>query len=281
MIESDSRGVLAGTGGKWFLNTRFLLLATPLIISLSLLSAGASRQNDFLSVTDFLIYYLELLVANLVAISCCAAFVIVFARTLFAKRETKPLPLWVVLSFSTIVGALKGVSTGIMIWVFQIENDLLFSIASRFWQTAILGLWLLPALALLAHRLEQLQIQRDALVAERVSLLLQSTDSSALTKAKETLREFSELARNKLSKDTLIDDSPDIGKNYAAAIRLLVAKELRPLSHRIWTQENRNIQTSLLPRSPREHCRLFQLEVFWSLCLLHHLNSQHCPVHEF
>jgi hypothetical protein len=79
----------------------------------------------------------------------------------------------------------------------------------------------------------------DVLVAERVGLLLQSTDSSALTKAKETLREFSEFARNKLSKDTLIADGPDVGKNYAASIRLLVAKELRPLSHRIWTQENR------------------------------------------
>jgi signal transduction histidine kinase len=239
MIESESRGALASIGGKWFLNTRFLLLSTPLIISLSLLSAGASRQIDFLSVTDFFLFYLGLLAANTVAISCCAAFVIVLARTLFVNRETKPLPLWMVLSFSAVVGALKGVSTGIMIWVFQIENDLLFSIASRFWQTAILGLWLLPALALLAHRLEQLQIQRDVLVAERVGLLLQSTDSSALTKAKETLREFSEFARNKLSKDTLIADGPDVGKDYAAAIRLLVAKELRPLSHRIWTQENR------------------------------------------
>ena len=123
MIESESRGALASIGGKWFLNTRFLLLSTPLIISLSLLSAGASRQIDFLSVTDFFLFYLGLLAANTVAISCCAAFVIVLARTLFANRETKPLPLWMVLSFSAVVGALKGVSTGIMIWVFQIEND--------------------------------------------------------------------------------------------------------------------------------------------------------------
>jgi two-component sensor histidine kinase len=251
MIESESRSVLESAGGKWFLNTRFLLLATPLIVSLSLLSAGASRQNDFLSGNDFLRFYLELFVANLIAIGCCAAFVMVFARTLFAKRETKHLPLWVVLSFSAAVGALKGVSTGIMMWVFQIENDLLLSIASRFWQTAILGLWLLPALALLAHRLEQLQIQRDVLVAERVSFLLQSTNSSALTKAKDALREFSEFARNKLAKETLADDSPDGSKNYAAAIRKLVADDLRPLSHRIWGQENRKYSNFSIAETSR------------------------------
>jgi signal transduction histidine kinase len=251
MIESDSKGVLASAGGKWFLNTRFLLLATPLIISLSLLAAGASRQNEFLSGTDFFVFYLKYLLANMIAIGCCAAVVIFFAKTLFVKRELTPLPLWIVLAFSAAVGALKGITTGIMIWVLQIESDLLFSVATRVWQTAILGLWLIPALALLAHRLEQLQIQRDVLVAERVSFLMQSNDSSAVTKARETLREFSEFAREKLTRATVAADSKDLGRNYAAAIRKLVADELRPLSHRIWSQENRKYSNFSIAETSR------------------------------
>lgn len=251
MIESDSKGVLASAGGKWFLNTRFLLLATPLIISLSLLSAGASRQNEFLSGTDFFVFYLKYLLANMIAIGCCAAVVIFFAKTLFVKRELTPLPVWIVLAFSAAVGALKGITTGIMIWVLQIESDLLFSVATRVWQTAILGLWLIPALALLAHRLEQLQIQRDVLVAERVSFLMQSNDSSAVTKARETLKEFSEFAREKLTRATVEADSKDLGRNYAAAIRKLVADELRPLSHRIWSQENRKYSNFSIAETSR------------------------------
>ena len=103
MIESDSEGVLASAGGKWFLNTRFLLLATPLIISLSLLAAGASRQNEFLSGTDFFVFYLKYLLANMIAIGCCAAVVIFFAKTLFVNRELTPLPLWIVLAFSAAI----------------------------------------------------------------------------------------------------------------------------------------------------------------------------------
>ena len=243
VIQSNSLDFIRTAGGKWFLDTRFLLAATPMIISLSMLSAGASRQTGFTSSTDALMYYLGILLANLVAVLVCASVVIFFAKSVFTNRETKPLPLWGVAAFSAGIGALKGVSTGTMIWVFQIEPDLVSAITSRYWQTAILGLWLLPALALVASRLEAMQIQRDALVAEKVKTLLRDSASETSSRVKELLRNFANLANIKLStRATLTQDSIQSG-DYAKKIRSLVAEELRPLSHSIWVQENKKFSS--------------------------------------
>lgn len=243
VIQSNSLDFIRTAGGKWFLDTRFLLAATPMIISLSMLSAGASRQTGFTSSTDALMYYLGILLANLVAVLVCAGVVIFFAKSVFTSRETKPLPLWGVAAFSAGIGALKGVSTGTMIWIFQIEPDLVPAITSRYWQTAILGLWLLPALALVASRLEAMQIQRDALVAEKVKTLLRDSASETSSRVKELLRNFANLANIKLStRATSTQDSIQSG-DYAKKIRSLVAEELRPLSHSIWVQENKKFSS--------------------------------------
>lgn len=243
MIKSNSGWFLRIAGGKWFLNTRYLLLSTPLIISLSLLSAGATRQVDFKSDAESAAFFAKLLLANICAISVCAAIVIFCAKTIFSNRHTKPLSLFVVVSFSSLVGAIKGASTGVVVWLFQLEIDLAFSIVSRIWQTSILGLWLIPALALLAHRLEQLQIQRAALVAERVNTLLQEADLNSESKTKDALREFTYVARQRLAQNKDPDEGSSQRRIYASAIRNLVAEELRPLSHRIWSQESRRLSS--------------------------------------
>jgi signal transduction histidine kinase len=251
VIQTNSLAFIRSAGGKWFLDTRFLLAVTPMIISLSMLSAGASRQSGFSSSTDAIMYYLGILLANLVAILVCASVVIFSAKSIFTKRESKPLPLWGVIAFSAGVGALKGVSTGFMIWIFQIEPDLVPAITSRYWQTAILGLWLLPALALVAARLEEMQVQRDALVAEKVNSFLRNSASDTSSRVKELLRNFANLANKKLStRATSIQDSIQSG-DYAKKIRSLVAEELRPLSHSIWVQENKKFSSFSLPATAR------------------------------
>ena len=251
VIQSNSLAFIRTAGGKWFLDTRFLLAATPMIISLSMLSAGASRQSGFYSSTDALIYYLGILLANLVAVLVCASVVIFSAKSVFTKREVKPLPLWVVAAFSAGVGALKGVSTGTMIWVFQIEPDLVSAITSRYWQTAILGLWLLPALALVASRLEEMQIQRDALVAEKVKTLLRDSTNDTSSRVKELLREFADLANKKLSNRASVTEVTSQSSDYAKEIRSLVSEELRPLSHSIWTQENKKFYSFSMAATAR------------------------------
>jgi len=238
MSKISQSGFLRNAGGKWFLDTKFLLLSTPLIITLSVLSASASRLENFSSPSGFLIFYLAIFIANIFALAICTGWVLLFANTLFQNRESKPIPFFFVLTFSASVGALKGIATGFMIWVFQIEPDLELAISSRVWQTSILGIWLVPALALVAHRLERLQIQRDVLIAERVNFLVQESDQNGATISKDVLGSFATLAKTKLSQSAGTEGA-NLNKSYAQAIRNLVNDELRPLSHRIWLQENK------------------------------------------
>jgi two-component sensor histidine kinase len=249
MLKNNSLEFLRTSGGKWFLNVRYLLLSTPLIVSLSMLSAG-STQDSLKTSNEFLLFYSTVFVANIIAITLCAVWVILFSKTIFSKRDVTPVPLWAVAIFSMSVGALKGAGTGFVIWSFQIEPDLTASITSRVWQTTILGLWLVPALALVASRLELLQIQRDALVAEKVSRLLRDQESSGKEGAQVALQEFAKLARSRLIASTQ-ENSFQPNRNYAEAIRKLVDDHLRPLSHRIWIQENKKFSNYSLTETAR------------------------------
>ena len=250
MLKNSSLEFLRTSGGKWFLNVRYLLLSTPVIISLSMLSAAASTQVDLRTSSEFLLFYSQLFVANILAIAVCAVWVIGFSKTIFSKRDVTPVPLWAVAIFSMSVGALKGAGTGFVIWSFQVEPDLTTAITSRVWQTTILGLWLVPALALVASRLELLQIQRDALVAEKVSRLLRDQESAGKEGAQVALQEFAKLARSRLIASTQ-ENNFQPNRNYAEAIRKLVDDHLRPLSHRIWIQENKKYSNYSLGETTR------------------------------
>jgi two-component sensor histidine kinase len=203
------------------------------------LSASALRADSFSSPSGLFVFYIELLIANFFSLGVCAVWVLLFAKTLFRDRDAKPIPFFFVLTFSASLGALKGIVTGFMIWVFQIEPDLGLAISSRVWQTAILGIWLVPALALVAHQLEKLQIQRGVLIAERVNFLVQGSEQNGSSNSKDVLSGFTELAKAKLSQSTDLMVGADQNKRFAQAIRNLVNEELRPLSHRIWLQENK------------------------------------------
>lgn len=243
MSPSNRNEFLASAGGRWFLDTRFLLLTTPLVITTSLLTTSSKFVSPNDSLQESWATYGQLFLANIFALALCAVWVILFSKTVFKNRAAKPVPLFLVILFSSSVGALKGAATGFGSWFLLVEPDLALAISSRVWQTTLLGAWLVPAIALVASRLAILQAQREALVAERVSNTMLETGAAQTRDNQAALRAFAVMAKNELSKISKSASSVQPNKQYALAIRKLVSDQLRPLSHRIWDQENKRISS--------------------------------------
>lgn len=251
MLQNSRIEFLRSAGGRWFLNAKLLLLSVPLVITTSLLSTGAPSRQLGVPIVESNAFYFTLVIANIFSLTLCALVVIGAAATVFSKRDLKPVPLWLVILFSAGIGALKGAGTGLASWFLGLEPDLSFAITSRVWQTTLLGAWLLPAFSLVAARLETLQIQRDALVAERVNATLLETGLAQNELNRTALAAFSAMAKNQLLKLTGPSASVKPNQDYAGVIRKLVSEQLRPLSHSIWEQENKRLSNFSLADAAR------------------------------
>lgn len=241
MFQSNRTSIMSAAGGKWFLDTRFLLLTTPLVVTTSLLTTSAQNRPD--SDLGSWLLYGGILTANIFALAICSVWILIFAKKVFRNRAVKPVPFIFVILFSGSVGALKGAATGLGAWLLQVEPDLATTIANRVGQTTLLGAWLIPAIALVAHRLSILQVQREALVAERVSNTLLESGAAQTRDNQAALRAFASMAKQELSKISTNVSNAEPTTQYAHAIRKLVSDQLRPLSHRIWDQENKRISS--------------------------------------
>lgn len=243
MSQSKSNSFLASAGGAWFLDTKFLLLTTPLVTTTSILTTSSKFNLEASSSAESISIYTRLLFANVFALAICAAWVVLFANTVFKNRAIRPIPIFVVILFSAGVGALKGAATGLGSWIFAIETDLAEAISTRVWQTTLLGAWLIPAVTLVAARLASLQEQREALVAEKVANTIVETGAAQTRDNQAALRAFAAMAKIELAKISNFKNTKNQGSAYAGAIRKLVTDQLRPLSHRIWDQENKRISS--------------------------------------
>lgn len=243
MLVNKSNSFLVSAGGTWFLDTKFLLLSAPLVTTTSILTTSSRFILEATSTSESISIYIRILFANVFALAICAAWVVLFQKTAFRNRSTKPIPILIVLIFSASVGALKGAATGVGSWIFSIETDLAEAISSRVWQTTLLGAWLIPALALVATRLAALQEQREALVAEKVANTIVETGAAQTRDNQAALRAFAAMAKTELAKFSNFKNTNNQSAAYAGAIRKLVTDQLRPLSHRIWDQENKRISS--------------------------------------
>lgn len=252
MSPTKEESFLAAAGGKFFLDTRYLLLTTPLVITTSLLTTSAGYFSQTEPPLNTLGLLSAIFLANIFALSICAIWVLVFSKTIFRNRARNPVPLFWVIIFSASVGALKGAMTGLGCWLLQIESDLGSTIVDRVGQTSLLGAWLIPAISLVAHRLSVLQAQRDSLVAERVSNTLIESGIAQTRDNQASLRAFADMAKYELSSIGRSTNGEDSANQYARAIRRLVAEQLRPLSHRIWEQENKRISSFSLSEIARQ-----------------------------
>ncbi len=218
-------------GGKWFLRAQPLLLSIPFTVTTSILTTGLADSGQIPDAAVLLGQYAKLLLANVVSLGICAILILGLSSAL-KNRSIKPINLLMVFAIGALVGAVKGFVMGATSWALGAESDLQLAITSRLIQTTMLGMWLLPSLAVVASVIEKYKSERDSLVAERVQAALSSGDASISDENLETLRNFVAYARSQFAKSN---------SDMAQAIRTLVQDELRPLSHKIWAAENQKI----------------------------------------
>lgn len=222
--------------GRWSFEAKGYLLLAPLHITFSvLLIQGLENINDVLTA----------ILANVLSLAICAVFFYALLLTVFRNRKTKNVPLTHVLLSAALLGAVKGISTGYFVSSLGLEPDMNLSITSRVVQTTALGLWWVPTLAIVFAYRERFKLQRDTLISERVYLASAAHPKKVFGKARRLVDSSAELKRFVAGvREQLANGAEIAGENYKAlaeVVRQIIQDDLRPLSHRIWEQENERL----------------------------------------
>jgi len=221
--------------GRWSLEAKGYLYLAPFQAFFSVLIIP--------NLNNFKVVGLAVL-ANIISISICATVFLIFSFTAFRNRKTKNVSLWWVLIAGIVLGATKGIATGYFVWLFGLEPELARSILSRIIQTVALGIWWVPTMALVFAYRERFRLQRDALITERVYLANANQQTKfgkahKLIDSNKALRSFVESVKRQLAEGAQI-----AGEDYkymAEVVRQIIQDDLRPLSHKIWEQENERL----------------------------------------
>ena len=168
--------------------------------------------------------------ANVLSMALCWGLIAFADRFVFSRRNEAWL--WRVLLFSAFIGAAKGGTTTLLGALFGVEDNFAELIVGRMVQTALLGLVTIPALAILAATRSRFQNERDALVAERVRVAATDNLVNASTKV-EYLRLAEEIGKVRRQ----LQDSGAV--QVSALIRDIVQTGLRPITHRLWANEEK------------------------------------------
>ena len=188
----------------------------------------------------------------------CWAIISLADRFIFRRRRAS----WfiAILLFSAFIGATKGGSTTIFGALFGVEDNFDELIGGRMIQTALLGLFTVPALAILAATRSKFQDVRDALVAERVREAVKDPIINTIA-----TEEYARLAS-------------DIGKvrdglqstghaEVSGLIRDIVQNGLRPITHRLWDKEDKR-QTNFTLRDLSRVAIMGHPYVAWPVALI-------------
>lgn len=222
--------------GRWAFETKAYLFVIPFHITFSVLLI---RDLDSLLEVGLAI------LANILAFLICSVFFFVYLKTLFKDRKTKNVSLSVVVFAGATLGFLKGAATGYFVATFGLEPDVATSITSRVIQTIGLGIWWVPTLAIILTYLERFKLQRDTLISERFYQANASQGQKGFGKSKKLIDSSVELQKFVSGvREQLANGSNVAGDNYkklAEVVRQIIQDDLRPLSHRIWEQENERL----------------------------------------
>lgn len=234
MKRSSIKKLVADVTGKHSWNWQGLLILMPLNITTSVLLAADFERP----VTVFLAT-----IANLASFVISALFFLLLQQTVFRNRATKNLPLIVVLLSGALLGAVKGSSTGYFMHALNMGDEFLQYLPARVLTTSLLGMWLIPAVALMFATREFYKLQRDALVAELVRIELEKQSEISPEYTGEKLVETSQELRALVDtvRKQVVKGQASATVNYkqtAEMFRQIIQNDLRPLSHKIWEREN-------------------------------------------
>lgn len=219
-MRYDWQRLKADLTGRWAFDPKGFLVFTPLYFLFSVLLGTKYSQPDSAFAA---------LGANAISLSACAVVYAAFYFTVFRNRLIKPVNINLLVIAGLLLGFTKGYVTGLMMWLFGVDPSLSHSVSTRVYSTSILGIFVVLTQPLMLSLRERFKHQRNALVVERVKL--SSTP-------KDDLQSFANLARRQLS----TSDEGSRGNagflRSSELLRRIIQEDLRPLSHRIWEQEN-------------------------------------------
>jgi hypothetical protein len=145
------------------------------------------------------------------------------------------------------MGAAKGLITGLASLSLGIFPDYSTAIGLKWLHTGILGLLLLPLLALVGHSLEQIETKNQLLISEKVRGLLSNKGNFA--EQSKLISDFKELAANRLDRlEERVADRPlDSQELVREAILDLIDNYVKPLSRKIYREDSRSRKPLNLP----------------------------------
>ena len=228
MLSESARRALTG---RWSISRDpYLFVAPVAILSVVLMEA----INP--SLTKILGWFVASIVGYLVF--CGILF---FAhKTFFRNRNESPTPVWWIFSLGFIAGTFKGATTAGVSFALQLDTNLGEAIASRIFGASFLGLFAVPALAIVMNSLQDFRQQRERLIAEQVlveakelqsqemiaamSTHLRSTIESDLDLILDELRSNLEVKSGQVPSWQLISDN----------LRSTARDSVRGMSHKLW-----------------------------------------------
>lgn len=231
-------------GGKYFLDRRSLLLMVPFLIVISVLSNSTAISDPSLVSSSALYRYLALIIANILSLAVCWAYLEAVDRTLFKNKDRRPIKIYWVLLFGASLGFLKGYTTGLFSWLLGSELDLSIAVSNRVVQTTLLGLWTVPLVAVVTATFIRFQTERQILFSENLEQNLNSRNLAFnLRESSEELRLYLSQARAQVSELRNGNNTESSNQVISKKLRDLVETGLRPISHKIW-QENSKTASS-------------------------------------
>ena len=225
-------------GGKWFLSPFTLALLIPYLLTTSILAAVAQLASLGFKIENYWAFFAELSIANFLAFVVCWALVLLANSTILRSKSQTGTGLLTITSVSFGLGATKGLVTGLASLPMGIFPDFSTAVGYKWLHTGILGVLLIPLLALVAYSLEQMEAKHRLLVSERVQGLM--SNQSTFTEPNQLVGELKGLASRRIDEleRKLIQSPEKSAELIRETILDLVDKHIKPLSRKIYREDS-------------------------------------------
>lgn len=190
------------------------------------------------------IWLLRMAIANFAALSLVAIVFLALRRVTKAKHFGGSIGNWDVVCFGAILGLIKGAATGTFLWILGAEQSLIHALMARIFQSTFLGIVTVISISMLSVARAKLENDRRLVIAELVSADI-GTRGLHVDQAASRLKEFTDVARKKLSEASIFPENLEIQVSakeaFTKVIDDILIKDLRPLSQKLWEIESNKI----------------------------------------
>lgn len=178
----------------------------------------------------------------------------------YVNSCASPILAWRVFIAGSVVGLVKGATTFV---VFGLLTGVPLSLPSLIQSTLpalLIGMWLLPAFGIIGSLREEFARERAELISEMVARELSASPSRYLS---EDVASFVERAKG------MVTTRAHTGEMLREALTELAERDVRPLSHQLWQQEEAQVGTFKFQDLVRNTLLLHHFPALWtSLSLL-------------